>query len=187
MKRKLNYGYEVEADYFSWLCDTVHIDQEDSSYLNLAKDLHHHIFYGIIPHDENRASDGEELREYYLREVNYPKYVTIDGECSMLEMLIALARRMSFETSDPYGSDGSDKTTYWFWEMIDNLDLIKFSDDYYYDAGGEEEVDRIIDRFLQRGYSEDGRGGLFPLEAPLCDQRGVEIWYQMNCYIAEKE
>lgn len=183
-----DFGFDIEQDYFAWLCEMVHIDQMDISYLALAKDLHHRKFYAIVPHDENRASDGKELREYYLREINYPKYLEIEGECTIFEMLIALARRMDFETNDPYEIDETgDKTTYWFWEMIDNLGLSKFSDDAYYAYGGGREVDKILDKFLERRYSRNGNGGIFPLEMTKKDQRDVEIWYQMNSYLAEKE
>ena len=128
---------DVYQDYFQWLCEMVHIDQEDRSYWILAKDLHQHPFYSLIPHDENRASDGLELREDYLHFINYPKYVSIDGECTVFEMLVALARRMDFETSDPYDKDDyNDRTAYWFWEMMDNLGLIVFSDDCYVEYDG---------------------------------------------------
>lgn len=183
-----NLGFDIEQDYFTWLCELIHIDQMETSYLNLARDLHHRKFYSLVDHDENRARDGQELRENYLREINYPKYVDIEGDCSILEMLIALAKRMDFETSNPFDLDGSvDRTTFWFWEMIDNLGLINFSDDVYYQYGGVNKVDKILDRFIQRKYAKDGSGGLFPLEYPPCDQRNVEIWYQMNSYLSERE
>lgn len=179
---------DVYQDYFQWLCEMVHIDQEDRSYWILAKDLHQHPFYSLIPHDENRASDGLELREDYLHMINYPKYVSIDGECTVFEMLVALARRMDFETSDPYDKDDyHDRTAYWFWEMMDNLGLIVFSDDCYVEYDGMANVERIIDRFLERRYSRSGDGGLFPLYRGRGDQRNVEIWYQMSAYLMEKE
>ena len=87
---------DIEQDYFDWLCDLVHIDRMEEGYLLLAKDLHKRIFYALIPHDENRASDGKELREDYLRDIHYPKYVQIEGNCTVFEMLIALARRMDY-------------------------------------------------------------------------------------------
>lgn len=182
-----DYGFDINQDYFQWLCELVHVDQVDTSYWILAKDLYRKEFYSLVPHDENRASDGLELREEYMREINYPKYISIDRECSVLEMLIALARRMDFETGDPYDLNNSnDKTAYWFWEMIDNLGLLPYCDDDYVDFGGMTQVDGILDEFLERGYSWDGHGGLFPLDSSEEDQRDVEIWYQMNAYLMEK-
>lgn len=181
------FSYNVNQDYFEWLCDLVNVDQEDKSWWILLKDLHKKQFYSLIPHDENRASDGVELREEFLRDnCWYPKYIEIEGECSVLEMLIGLARRIDFEMSDPYHDSTCDQTIYWFWEMIDNLGLITFSDDRYADCKGVCYVDEIIDRFLKRDYSWNGEGGLFPLKNSHEDQRKVEIWYQMNAYLSER-
>ena len=180
------FGFEIKQDYFHWLCEMVHIDQEERSYWILAKDLFNKKYYSLIEHDENRASDGLELRDDYLRSINYPAYVCFNDECSVLEMLIALACRMDFETGDPY-DDSLNRTAFWFWEMMDNLGLTAFSDDCYVELGGISAVDRIINNFLERNYNKDGFGGLFPLERADGDQRNVELWYQMNQYLMERE
>lgn len=181
-------GFDVEQDYFHWLCELVHVDQEYVSYWILAKDLHHKTFYSLVDHDENRAGDGLELREEYLRHIGYPKYVDIPGECTVLEMIIALARRIEFETSNPYDlEDTVDRTSFWFWEMIDNLGLTKFSDDAYVELEGQVYVDWIVDNFLNRRYEPNGFGGLFPLEHSFENQCNVEIWYQMSAYLLEKD
>ena len=177
----------VRQHYFSWLCDIIKVEQEDRSYWQLAYDLFRMIFTSYVDHDENRAYDGLELRYEFLREMDYPKYTDIPGECSVLEMMIALARRMDFETVDPYCYDESDRTSYWFWEMIDNLGLTSFDDKSYEDLDGEVYVDSIIETFLERRYLEDGTGGLFPLKNPYEDQRDVELWYQMSAYLMEND
>lgn len=182
--------YDIEQDYFHWLCEMVRIETEDRSYWLLAKDLHRRAFYPLVDHDENRASDGLELREEYLREVNYPKYYSIEGDCSVLEMIIALARRIAFETSDPYDldiEDDMDRTCYWFWEMMRNLGLDIYDDENYVENSGYERVEVILSRFLDRDYKRNGDGGLFPLDGGSEDQRDVEIWYQMNAYLMEKD
>ena len=176
---------DVDQWYFNWLCDLVHIDQVNRSYYILAKDLYNKEFVAYVDHDENRAYDGMELRDECLEELGYPKYTNIDRPCSVLEMLISLARRMDFETSDVYEDDSNDRTTYWFWEMIDNLGLIKFDDESYIDLEGQIFVDSIIDTFVRRKYKPNGEGGLFPLRHSKEDQRDVEIWYQMYMYLAE--
>lgn len=182
------YGFDIKQDYFHWLCEMVHIEQEDRSYWLLAKDLHSRKFYSIVSHDENRAFDGISLRDEYISEMNYPKYVRLNDECSVLEMIIGLARRMDFETSDPYDPEEAEsRTTYWFWEMIENLGLIEFDDESYVEYGGVDVVDQTIDILLDREYDSDGNGGLFPLEFADGDQRKVELWYQMNSYLMEKE
>lgn len=178
--------FNLKQDYFDWLCDLIHANQEDKSYMLLMKDLYRRVFYSIIPHDENRAGDGLDLREEYARDSWLPKYAEIEGECTVLEMLIGLARRIDFELSDPYDDSSTDKTAYWFWEMLDNLGLTVFDDESYVEYGGVHYVDDIIDKFLDREYKRSGEGGLFPLKESRKDQRRVEIWYQMSAYLAEK-
>ena len=182
-----SYAIDTEQDYFNWLCDLVHIDQIERTYWILAKDLHNKTFVALIDHDENRASDGIELREEYMRDIGYSGYLDMKLECSVFEMLIGLARRMDFETSDPNDPyDTSDSTAYWFWEMIENLGLIEFDDDSYIDLEGQTYVDWILDGFINRQYDSDGNGGIFPLNGVCEDQRKVEIWYQMSAYLMER-
>lgn len=181
-----SYEYDIERDYFNWLCELVHIDQIERSYWLLAKDMFRKEFIAFIEHDDNRASDGVELREDFMRETNCDGYLDMDRECSVFEMLIALARRMDFETSDPNDPyDMTDTTSYWFWEMIDNLGLIEFDDSSYVDMDGQTYVDWILDGFINRQYDSNGEGGLFPLKGNCEDQRDVEIWYQMSAYLME--
>lgn len=181
-------GYDVEQDYFHWLCEIVHVDMGHASYWLLARDLHHRIFVPLIERDENRAFDGIELREEYLSDTMDPDYYIIDGDCTLLEMLVALARRMDFETSDPYDLDGCDNTSYWFWEMMDNLGLSKYSDDVYGEMNDEAAsyVDWAIDKLLKRQYEPNGDGGLFPLKHCHENQCKIEIWYQMHAYLHEQ-
>lgn len=175
---------DINQWYFNWLCELVHIDNGDSSYYILAKNLFSKQFVSYVDHDENRAYDGMELREECLEELGYPKYTRVEGPCNVLEMLVGLARRMDFETSDPYDAV-TDRTTYWFWEMIDNLGLMAFDDESYVEMEGQIFVDSIVDTFIERRYEPDGSGGLFPLKHSEDDQRKVEIWYQMCQYLAE--
>ena len=183
------FGFNIEQDYFHWLCELVHIDQEERSYWLLAKDLYHAEFYALIERDENRAADGLELREEYLSETGYPDFIDIHGECSVFEMIVGVARRIDFQTRDPFeeGGDSCDRTAYWFWEMMENLGLTEFSDDVYMQVEGFDIVDSIINQLVERQYESDGNGGLFPLRYPAEDQRNTEIWYQMCAYLNEKK
>ena len=70
---------------------------------------------------------------------------------------------------------------YLFWIMLDNLGLSEM-DDMHFDINI---VEQAVDRFLDRDYMADGDGGLFILEFPRRDLRGVEIWYQMCWYLDE--
>jgi hypothetical protein len=102
-------------------------------------------------------------------------------DCSVLEMLIGLSRRLAFEEEgEPRG---------WFWHLIENLELRHFTDRHY--SSGESwcfnHVDEKLDCLLDRHYEYDGSGGLFPLHNPLEDQKDVELWYQMSAYLLERE
>lgn len=182
------YKLSAEHEYFYWLCELVHIDQDERTYWLLAKELFEKPFIPLIAHDENRSSDGLELREEYMSDADCYGELDIDGDCSIFEMLIALARRMDFETSDPNDPmDTNDTTAYWFWEMIDNLGLMEFDDDSYIELEGQTYVDWILEIFVDRQYEPNGEGGIFPLKRVCEDQREVELWYQMNNYLMENK
>lgn len=98
--------------------------------------------------------------------------------CSMLEMLIALCHRISFESDRTAGD--------WFWKLMQNLELRDYTDNKF-NRQTEEHIDECLDRVINRTYEPTGRGGLFPLAAAMQDQRNVEIWYQMSAYLLENE
>jgi hypothetical protein len=93
----------------------------------------------------------------------------------MLEMLIGLARRLSFEAEG--------RADDWFWHLLENIKLDKYNDSSGYDP---DEVDDILERIIWRNYRPDGVGGLFPLNEPEEDQRKVELWYQLSAYLIER-
>lgn len=168
----------LDVEYFNWLYSTVCDISEHFSHLqffNLLNKLHQTQFVFLISGDDNRAEDGRDLRTEFLRE----KFLQDDGSlpsegCSVLEMLIALSRRASFETDDsPHD---------WFWEFLSNLGLSSMNDKVRFD---EQNVQMILDRFIFRTYDCKGNGGLFPMENTQTDQREVEIWYQFNEYLFE--
>lgn len=162
----------IQKEYFEWMYDLVCDDRfaDDISYRKLLTRLHEREFEYIIPKDSNRAEDGIDLR--YRADCYYP------GPCSVLEMMVALAIRCE-ETimDDPVIGD---RTGQWFWKMINNLGLGGMYDSRY----DIDKVDRIIDRFLDREYSPDGRGGLFTVRNCEEDMRDVEIWTQL-CYFLD--
>lgn len=185
---------DIGQMYFEWLKDFVGADQQVRSYDILLLDLHHKQFVSYVDHDENRAFDGIELRDEFLEEnrIGHMDWggMDIDLPCSVLEMMIALARRMDFETSDPYEDETLgvyDKTAFWFWEMVNNLGLMEVDDDAYSEKWARSYVDAAVDTLVERRYSYSGDGGLFPLDYPEEDQRDIEIWYQMSAYLAERE
>lgn len=184
----LNFLQHIRGEYFQWLCEKVLVNKGESSYYILANALHHKEFTQFVPNDENRAADGIELRKDYAREETETELEEraildiLSGPCTVFEMLIALAERISFILSE---TRDSDTTAERFWEMIDNIDLGGMSDDFYFENGGSEKVRQVLERVLNRTYDRRGRGGLFPLRRPKEDQRRVELWYQMSAYLEE--
>ena len=69
--------------------------------------------------------------------------------------------------------------------LIENLDLVKFDDISLDEDGNFDEIDIRLSNFMERTYTRNGYGGLFPLTKSKENQRNVEIWYQMSAYLEE--
>ena len=100
----------------------------------------------------------------------------LDGPCSVFEMMVALAQRCEAVMDDPKIGD---RTGQWFWGMIASLGLNGMSDNHY----DEKYVKDVINRFLDREYEPNGKGGLFTIRNCEHDLRDVEIWYQLCWYL----
>lgn len=155
----------------------------------LLERLHETPFRYSIPMDANREDDGINLRYRYGEEYGYDMaeiaaYLD-DRPCSVLEMMTALCVRCEKSIMDGYSLKCLPRvdsfTEYLFGLMLDNLGLSEM-DDCHFDI---DYVDERVNRFLDRDYAYNGDGGLFKLENPPRDLRGVEIWYQMCWYIDE--
>lgn len=170
---------DIENEYFTWLyrqIGAVSVKNPSRTHWSLAKQLHMKEFVWFIPNDDNRVEDGKDLRFEFVQDCEiaspYPSWM--DLGCSMLEMLVSLSRRLSFD------ADGEPRE--WFWQMMENLDIAHYSDDRYTKQVFAE-VDNILDTVIWRTYAPNGRGGLFPLVVAHEDQRKVELWYQFSAYV----
>jgi hypothetical protein len=162
--------------YFTWLYSQVG-DVKDRNksrtYWSLLNQLYYKPFVWLIPNDDNRVQDGLDLRHEWMYEYRMaPSDDWLFRDCSFLEMLIALSRRLAFE--------GEGHPPVWFWHLIKNLGLHECTDRSKYN---QDEVNDALDTVIFRLYDPNGRGGLFPLRYSENDQRQVEIWYQMNEYL----
>ena len=167
--------------YFEWLYSQVGAETSNlaQSYWNLLRILFVKKFRWFVDFDGNRAADGIALRQHFLNENPHvheePGWM--NEPCSMLEMMIALARDIAFE--------GEGTLAGRFWEMINNIGLIEGTDARVLD---EAAIDGVLERVITRQYGFNGEGGFFPLTVNPRqeDQRIVELWYQANAYLLEQ-
>lgn len=167
---------EIRDYYFDWLCDLVCKDRysKSVSYSRLLTYLHGVEFTYLITMDKNRAENGIALRWRFYCETGY--HIQHNDPCSILEMMVALAIGCENIMDDP---NVGDRTGQWFWGMIVNLGLGSMTD-YRFD---KIYVDGVIQRFLDREYEPNGKGGLFTVRNCNADLRTVEIWNQLCWYL----
>lgn len=171
---------DIIDEYFIWLSDLVH----RNGFNLLLFHLHETEFSYSIPKDQNRAKDGEALRyrfaiDRYRDESPNPIMDILDGPCSVLEMMIALSIRCEEDYMDD--PNFGNRTSQWFWSMVVSLGLGAMHDGRY----DEEYVDYVLERFLNRCYEPNGRGGLFTVRHCDNDMRDAEIWHQLCWYLDE--
>lgn len=175
---------DIRNDYFNWLSGTVCRNRfsKDISYRKLLMHLHDTEFVWSIPKDHNRAEDGISLR-YHFAIQNFTddsaQLITeyLDGPCSVLEMMVALALHCEKHIMDDPAF--GDRTGQWFWGMIVNLGLGSMQDSRY----DRRVVDVAMARLLNRTYEPNGKGGLFTVRDCQKDLRRVEIFYQLCWYL----
>lgn len=157
--------------YFEWMFGLI-CGRRQQCYRRLLSLLHDIEFTYSIPLDRNRAQDGIDLRRRFEYERRQPRGES-DKPCSVLEMMIALSIRCEEHIMDD--PDIGNRTSQWFWEMINNIGLEDMTDEGF----DEDFVRYKIDILLNREYEPNGEGGLFVVEDCDYDLRTIEIWYQM--------
>lgn len=180
-------GEPLDNRYFPWLYEmigAVHNPNPARSYWNLAQALYQKEFRFFVPNDDNRAAEGKRLRDEFLDQSPFDEWGAaaewLSLPCSMLEMLISLARRAAFESFDTREGMVGD----WFWLMMVNLGLDKYTDAVWNQTRARK-TDQVLEVVINRTYDYAGHGGLFPLNNPQTDQASVELWYQMQAYLQE--
>lgn len=167
--------------YLQYLYDSVELPKRgrDRTYWGLFRQMYSCEFVWKLMKDSSRAEDGKELRWEFIRAAGLPKVdaAWLYQPCTILEMMIAVARRLSSLTSE--------NASAWFIQLLYNIKLDEFNDAHY-DSNMTVIAD-ILERLIWRMYWPNGEGGLFPLRHPAEDQRNVEIWYQMNAWLIERD
>ena len=178
-----DYTNLLVDDYYNWLLEMIDggpLCVEDYGFV--LEKLFHTQFYSIISEDGNRIADGFDMRYEYADLLGEHIYYIADqlpDYCTILEMMIALARR--WDSDVMYDPEYGNRTADWFWMMFTNLGLDLYSDENF-DVG---EVSEILKNFVDRRYCKDGVGGLFWTKNAQIDMRNLEIWYQINQFFIE--
>lgn len=174
---------QIRVEYFEWMYGMTCRERYPNSisFRRLLLHLHNTEFRYSMPRDGDRSSDGHRLRYRFGDSMGYDEY-TIESvfryyDVSVLEMMIALAIRIEEDIMD--NAEIGDRTNQWFWIMIVNLGLGDMMDDRY----NAQHVDEVLNRFMDREYESNGKGGLFYIRNSKRDIRNLEIWYQMCEYL----
>ncbi len=178
---------KLQNDYFEWMYHLVCDDRQynNLSYRKLLYFLNSVAFVPIMDMDDNRRVDGIYFRyrfgfENGIDDATIQRYLDT-RECSVLEMMIALAFRVEEQIMD--NSRYGNRTGQWFWVMVVSLGLGSMDDSRF----DENYCKSVIDTFLSRRYFPNGKGGLFTLLNPKRDMREVNIWTQFMWYLSENE
>lgn len=168
--------------YFSYICSLA-LGKNKNDYKKLCGFLYDTPFMYILDMDENRELDGLLLRKTFME--SNPDYdmerslrPDLNHMCSVLEMMVALAKRCHNSIIDAPGS-GEGGPYELFSLMLDNMGLDRFTDDRF----SQKAVERIVTNMLDRNYPPDGKGSMFYIPGIERDMREAEIWYQAMWYI----
>lgn len=178
------YHNEYEKLYLEWMYTMV-CGEEYGEYKRLFDKLYDTTFYYVLPMDQNREADGRELRYIYghehgLSDEEIQEYLDTKP-CTVLEMLIAFVRRYEFQVT--YDTEEGDRTSLWWWIIVTNMGLNEFTDSADWT---DEDVDYILDNFMERKFNPDGSGGgPFILPGTDKDLRTIDFWSQMNLFMTD--
>ncbi len=187
MKKEFS-EHPSENEYFDWMISLIDGGRpRRRSYDILLSALYNIEYISFLPMDANRMADGMALRRIFEYETGIQFFSEEEKRepCSMLEMMVALARRCEISIMDD--PDEGDRTGLWFWNMIRSLGLIEFTDTKY-KANMEYATNCVssnIDSFLNQSYEYNGSGGLYTVKNPPDDMRKQEIWTQMHWFLNE--
>ena len=168
----------MQDTYFSWLVEKIDNGQA-GNYSKLLSFLYDKAFDYIIPDDMARFNDGINLR-YIYEDEGHSIMDHAQGDCTILEMLVALCMRIEEQMCDP---EVGDQCWRWFWIFIENLGLLSENNASF----TLEYVSSVIDDFLNRAYDSDGYDtSIVRVDDPNKDCRSENLWMQVNWYLNEK-
>lgn len=171
-------------EYFEWMTNIVCGKRFSGkmTYKKLLSCLHMITFRCEMRSDENRAEDGVDLRWRFAVDTgreNQNDWIRdcLEGPCSVLEMMVALAIRIEETIMDNPAL--GDRTGQWFWGMITNMGLGAMDDKHF----DKKTAENIVNSFMDRQYEANGEGGLFTIRNVGVDLTKVDIWTQLCWYL----
>lgn len=181
----------VDSQYFDWLCSIVETPSIDPRFTHriMLEVLHKTEFRSYVMYDENRIQEAIELRHEFLNEHEiHPRNKFLNSRhVTFLEVVIALARKAAYIVED----DAPDLVRTWFWEMLDNIDIARYVDEYTENSDIPVIMDRVY-RVINRNYTRLGQGSLFPMKSVNwgpsrpSDMRRIELYYQLMIYMQSR-
>ena len=178
----MNEEYLVKL-YVDWLVEQIDDKEKAGLYEDLIELLFNTDFVWLesVPLDENRAADGLKMRKIYAKllgenDGNLLLNLLQNKPCSMLEMLVAFADRLTYIVSL--------KRCDFFWMFIDNLGL-GWATEYDFDL---DWVNRIITDFIYgtlNGKEPVGKENppvLFPCRE-VYNSLNSDLYMQANLYL----
>ncbi len=167
------YRRNLRETYHNWICGKV---MSSNKYSGLLMELDRYDYRYRLPMDGNRYEDGIALRYRFGKEnrIDDPIIASeIDiRQCSILEMLAALALRVSESVFD------DSETRLIFMAMLDNLGLSGFTD-YSFDTDSVYQIRAILDDFT------DGLMPLFHNDDK--NWSDIDLWHQCHRYLVSKK
>ena len=170
--------------YFDWLTEFIDFDDKVNLYDHLLEHLFNTDFVWLesIPLDRNRAVDGLQLRQRYSALLGQngdgQAFLSImqNKNCSMLEMLIAFAERLTqLVTLEKYE---------FFWMFIDNLGL-GWATEYDFDIDIVNDILRDFTYGTVHGEEPKGKENppvLFPCRE-VYNNLNSDLYMQANLYL----
>lgn len=182
--------------YFNFLCYKVNGGFKTLDHRILMDILFQQKFYvSGPPADMNRYSDGLSLREEASNHIPAVAIPRKQHECSVLEVLVALACRLDTITYDHTNGHHPER---FFFAMLQNMGLMDHTDDLemrmypissnrpYINPEKEAKVRDILLTWLDRRYDENGQHGcpfILGRNKNHIDMRQIEIWAQAQAWL----
>lgn len=137
------------------------------------------IFVPYLERDTARVNDVYNFRDEFseLKRRQIP-----NTSASVLEVLVCLSRKIDRDIL--YDSEKGDRSSTWFWMLMQNTHLLDLTDDVYkqYPQDAEYRIRRWAEEWMYRKYSEYNTG-LFIFRKPVKNLNKLDLWSQTNKYI----